>query len=275
MRVSEGDKMTNRTVITAASNPKIKHVKALLSKGKVRRSELCFAAEGVHLFEEAPDALLREIYVAESFFKTSEEAVLKKNKPVYIVEDRLFEQISDTQSPQGILCVVQIPYADPMQLIGTDQPLFLLLDEIRDPGNLGTMIRTGEAAGVSGIWLTDGCADPYQPKVVRSAMGALYRVPVISLNQTEEDLQQMAQIWKDKGIRLYGTLLGAVQVYDKPDYRTGTAFVIGNESRGVSPEVLALCDEQIRIPMRGQVESLNAAIAASLLMFEAARQRRM
>ena len=85
----------------------------------------------------------------------------------------------------------------------------------------------------------------------------------------------MAQIWKDKGIRLYGTLLGAVQVYDKPDYRTGTAFVIGNESRGVSPEVLALCDEQIRIPMRGQVESLNAAIAASLLMFEAARQRRM
>ena len=137
------------------------------------------------------------------------------------------------------------------------------------------MIRTGEAAGVSGIWLTDGCADPYQPKVVRSAMGALYRVPVISLNQTEEDLPQMAQIWKDRGIRLYGTLLGAVQVYDKPDYRTGTAFVIGNESRGVSPEVLALCDEQIRIPMRGQVESLNAEIAASLLMFEAARQRRM
>lgn len=262
--------MTAPMEITASSNKRIKHLMALIQKRKARQEEGCFVAEGEHLFAEVPDRLLREIYVARSFYQSSREAVDGKDKPVYVLEDRLFDKVSDTKSPQGILCVAAVPQWDAGQLISLDAPLFLLLDEIRDPGNLGTMIRTGEAAGIDGIWLLPGCADPYQPKVVRSAMGALYRVPVL-----EEKPEELLRRWKDKGIRLYGSSLDASLSYDAPDYRHPTAFVIGNESRGISDEMLSQCDERIIIPMKGQVESLNAAIAASLMMFEAARQRRM
>ncbi len=280
--------------ISAASNKKIKQVQALLQKGKARRETGCFVAEGRHLFDEVPADRLVEIYAARSYADQIREAVtagagqvkaprsIAKNVPLYIVEDRLFDRISDTKTPQGVLCVVRMDEPDTEALIKAGSPLFFLLDQIRDPGNLGTIIRAGEAAGVTGIWLTDGCADPYQPKVVRSAMGALYRMPVVRLSASgskplrKEDmtLDVAVERWREAGISLYGTSLQADMTYDEPDYRAGCAFVIGNESHGVRDEVLALCDETVIIPMQGRVESLNAAIAASLMAFEAARQRR-
>ena len=307
-------------IITASSNKRIRQVQALLLKGKARAKAGSFVAEGRHLFEEAPADRLAEVYAAascaEEIAKAMENRGLvrgdrseaapeetgreKAAPPLYVVEDRLFDRISDTKTPQGVLCVVKIAEPDPEELISgsgsgynqTNQsgepksraPLFLLLDQIRDPGNLGTIIRAGEAAGVTGIWLTEGCADPYQPKVVRSAMGALYRMPVYICSAPKgreaggPDRLTFAGVidrWHEAGIRLYGSSLQASRAYDEPDYTRGTAFVIGNESRGIRPEVLARCDESIIIPMQGKVESLNAAIAASLMMFEAARQRRM
>lgn len=270
-------------IITASSNKKIRQVQALLEKGRARREAGCFAAEGWHLLEEAPAERLTEVYAARSCAEQAGEICAAKKMqsgeasiPFYVVEDRLFDKISDTKTPQGVLCVVRMSDPDTEELIRPSdggEPLFFLLDQIRDPGNLGTIIRAGEAAGVTGIWLTDGCADPYQPKVVRSAMGALYRMPVVRL-AADGQLTEAVARWQRAGIRLYGTSLQAEQAYDMPDYRGGSAFVIGNESRGVRDQVLALCDETVIIPMKGQVESLNAAIAASLMAFEAARQRR-
>ena len=273
---------TDNHVITAPANKKIRFVRDLLQKGKVRDKFGLFAAEGRHLFDEAPDGQLQEIYVAASYYEEIAGQAAARRVPVYTVEDRLFDKISDTKTPQGVLCIVKKMQCDPQELLAQEEPLFLLLDQIRDPGNLGTIIRMGEAAGVDGIWLSDGCADPYQPKVVRSAMGALYRMPLVicsaektggSTAQEAPTLGGVLNAFKEAGVRLYGSSLQASRPYDEPDYTRATAFVIGNESHGVREEVLGRCDERIIIPMKGKVESLNAAIAATLMAFEAARQR--
>ena len=283
---------TDSFTITSPTNKKIRFIRDLLQKGKARDRSGCFVAEGRHLFDEAPDEQLQEIYVAASYYRRIEQETKARHVPVYQVEDRLFEKISDTKSPQGVLCVVKSITYDSQDLLEKKDPLFLVLDQIRDPGNLGTIIRMGEAAGVDGIWLSDGCADPYQPKVVRSAMGALYRVPLVicRAEQNAADAGESARekiagnkpvftgilaALKERDVRLYGSSLEASRPYDVPDYTKATAFVVGNESHGVREEVLAQCDERIIIPMQGQVESLNAAIAASLMVFEAARQRRV
>ena len=150
------------------------------------------------------------------------------------------------------------------------EPLLLVLDTIQDPGNLGTMFRAGEAAGISGVLMNQETVDIYNPKVIRSTMGSLYRVPFYYSNQLSEDIKKV----KAQGIRLYAAHLKGSLSYDQSDYKGGTGFMIGNESRGLCKELGDMADSYIKIPMCGQVESLNAAIAASVLLFEAARQRR-
>ena len=149
-------------------------------------------------------------------------------------------------------------------------PHLLVLEHLQDPGNLGTILRAGEGAGLTGVLMDSNTADIYSPKVVRATMGSLLRVPFAYV----EDLGEALALLKKKKIRVYAAHLQGSNAYDRENYRKATAFLIGNEANGLSPETAAAADVRIRIPMLGEVESLNAAVAASVLMFEAARQRR-
>ena len=156
------------------------------------------------------------------------------------------------------------------ELLQKKNPLFLVLENLQDPGNLGTIMRTAEGAGVSAVILSKGSVDIYNPKTIRSTMGSIYRVPFLYV----DDLKEVLQTLKSHGVKSYAAHLAGKQTYDKENYQGGTAFLIGNESNGLSEELADAADIYIRIPMEGQLESLNAGVAASILMYEAYRQRR-
>ena len=184
------------------------------------------------------------------------------------IPDIVFRRMSDTGSPQGILALAIQKKRRLEELLG-DRPV-LVLERLQDPGNLGTILRTGEAAGVGGILADPETVDVYNPKVVRATMGAIYRIPYL----VAENLQDAIKTLKKRGFRVFAAHLAGTRDYDQEDYRLPSAFLIGNEGRGLTEETASLADTYIRIPMEGQVESLNAAVAASILLYEAYRQRR-
>jgi TrmH family RNA methyltransferase len=186
-----------------------------------------------------------------------------------IVADSVFRQMSDTQTPQGVLTVLRKPSYNIDTILDGPAPLVMVLEDLQDPGNVGTIIRTAEGAGVQGIFLTKNSVDITNPKVIRSTMGSIYRMPFIYV----EDVVLLAHELKTRGIRSYAAHLKGRNTYDKESYQGGTAFLIGNEGNGLSEKAAGCADCLIRIPMAGQVESLNAAMAAGILMYEAARQR--
>ena len=154
-------------------------------------------------------------------------------------------------------------------LSGASFPLIIILENLQDPGNLGTILRTAEAAGATGILLSRGCADLYNPKVTRSTMGSIFRVPFVYTDDLKDAIARL----KAQGVRVLAThLAGSVELYEE-SFTTPTAILIGNESRGLTDETAALADQAIRIPMSGSVESLNAAVAAAVCLYEARRQR--
>lgn len=228
---------------------------------------------------EAPVDTLKAVYVAESYENNKENAILlselkdkcvKANATYEVVADNVFKSVSDTQTPQGIMAVVAMPEYDLDQLLDGDQTHLLVLESIQDPGNLGTMVRTGEGAGVTGIIMNKTTVDLFNPKTIRSTMGSIYRVPFY----VAEDLGETMKELQARGISLYAAHLKGEHSYDEEDYTKACGFLIGNEGNGLSDEIANLADTYIKIPMEGQVESLNAAISATLLMYEANRQRR-
>lgn len=256
-------------MITAASNSRIKRLAALNQKARLRREEDVFLTEGVRMFREAPEEMIREVYVSERFLERRDCREKLSRTGYEVVADALFPKISDTCAPQGILCVLkQFHYARKDMTAGF-APLFLILENIQDPGNLGTMLRTAEGAGASGVILSADTADIYNPKVIRSTMGSIYRVPFLRT----EDLAGEIKALKNLGVRVYAAHLQGTGTYCAPDYRGASAFLIGNEGNGLTEATAALADERIRIPMSGKVESLNAAVSAALLLYEARRQR--
>lgn len=260
-------------MITSVHNPQIKNIIALNQKARARRDQGLFTAEGVKMFMEAPLDRIQKVYIAES--RKGDEAISDKagKCPMEIVADSVFKQMCDTQTPQGVLTVLKKPdytLEDILTSSGGRAPLLVILEDLQDPGNLGTIIRTGEGAGISGIIMTRTCVDITNPKVIRSTMGSIYRVPYMVM----EDLPAIKQKLSPYGIRLVAAHLKGDHTYDMEDYTGGTAFMIGNEGNGLTDLAAAAADMLIRIPMLGQVESLNAAMAAGILMYEAARQRR-
>ncbi|MGN0341201.1 MAG: TrmH family RNA methyltransferase [Roseburia sp.] len=269
-------------MITSNSNPQVKNLIQLVKKAKARNEQRLFVVEGVKMFAEAPMGWIRQVYVSESFESKEEHKKLLEHVSYEVVSDSVFKTISDTQTPQGILALLQQPSYELEDLLnwpdgsptsdglGDQSAHLLVLEDIQDPGNLGTMFRTGEGAGISGIIMSRGTVDVFNPKVVRSTMGSIFRVPFY----VAEDLKDTIEELKRRGVKHYAAhLLGSCS-YDEPDYTGATAFLIGNEGNGLSDDIASMADCKIRIPMAGQVESLNAAIAATLLMYEAARQRR-
>lgn len=260
-------------MITSNSNPRIKQVVQWQSKARERRNAGIFLAEGFKMFEEAPESNVREVYLSEDAVERAKGQPLiwkKLQKTGYeVVATEVFKKMSDTQTPQGILCVVNRPEYSLEQLIQGENPLLVVLENLQDPGNLGTIVRTGEGAGITGVIMSSQTVDIYNPKTIRATMGSIYRVPFVYV----EDLQETVERLRQNEIRTYAAHLEGKQYYDGFSFNTGTAFLIGNEGNGLSRQLADAADAYLKIPMEGQVESLNAAIATSLLMYEAHRQR--
>lgn len=222
------------------------------------------------MFGEAPREWVSKVYVSETLTGDTGLMAQVEKLPYEIVADSVFRQMSDTQTPQGILTVLKKPSYTIEDILGGENPLVMILEDLQDPGNAGTIFRTGEGAGVSGVFLTKTCVDITNPKVIRSTMGSVYRMPFLYV----EDVVSLKAELKQKGIRTFAAHLKGKNSYDQENYQGGTAFLIGNEGNGLTEAAAEAADCLIRIPMCGKVESLNAAMAAGILMYEAARQRR-
>lgn len=279
-------------MITSTSSSQVKHIVNLQKKSKLRKEEKQFVVEGIKMVSEAPKDRLVKVYVSETFKADNEEFLEKMNYEALgkdileVVSDNVFIRMSDTQTPQGIMAVVKMSEITIEDMFGKDmhinskndnsgnssnkmQPLLLILENLQDPGNLGTIIRMAEGAGVTGIIMSCNTVDIYNPKTIRSTMGSIYRVPVIYV----DDICEAVEECKQKGIRVYAAHLKGTDNYNVKDYTQPTAFMIGNEGNGLTDKLTDKADELVRIPMQGKVESLNAAIACTILTYEAVRQR--
>ena len=256
-------------MITSPQNTQVKNIIKLNQKAKARREQGLFVAEGRKMFLEAPTDWVEKVYVAQSM--EEDETVMQKARGLdwELVADPVFRQMSDTQTPQGVLTVLRQPAYNMEEFLKKENPLFVVLEDLQDPGNAGTIFRTGEGAGVDGVFLTRTSVDITNPKVIRATMGSIYRMPFLYV----ESVVSLKKKLQDRGIRFFAAHLHGKNVYHEEAYRGGTAFLIGNEGKGLTEEASAAADCLIRIPMCGQVESLNAAMAAGILMYEALRQR--
>ncbi len=255
-------------MITSSQNPKLKLIRALTGRAKERREENAFVIEGVRLIEEAVLAGWKFRFVLYSDGLTERgrnlvNVLTAQGVEVDEVAGDLLQKLSDTETPQGILAVLQfseIPIPDSLDFI-------LVLDQIRDPGNLGTLLRSAAATGAQAVLLPPETTDAFAPKVLRAGMGAQFRLPVHSM--TWGEIEQMS---KSANLQIY---LGDVHGRScwETDLRQPLALIIGGEAEGASEEARKLTPQKISIPMSGNVESLNAGVAGSVLMFEVVRQR--
>ncbi len=259
-------------MITSTSNVQMKEISALLKKSKERKEKRTFVIEGRKMFEEIcrnPSKIVKA-YFSDSYWKEQYNNRPMPQIPYEIVADSVFDAMAETVTPQGVLAIVKMPeysVEDMIEKAGT----LVLLENVRDPGNLGTIIRTAEAAGVAGVILSKESVDIYNPKVIRSTMGAVYRVPFVYA----EDFNELLKTLKMQGVRLLAAHLKGQKTFDKADYSGKVGILIGNEANGLSEEASDAAEEKVLIPMAGNVESLNAAVAAALLMYEAFRKQKL
>lgn len=257
-------------MISAIQNKQIKKIKLLQNKSKARKKQDAFVIEGIKMFEESRlDGNLIKSYFSKNFYenKYKEEPNYFKDLTYEIIEDGIFNKLSDTSTPQGVLAVVKKPKYDIIDMIGDDNIALLSLENIQDPGNLGTMVRTAEAAGFTGIVLSSDCVDIFNPKVIRSTMGGIYRMPFVYVDNFKETLVEI----KRKNIIIYASHLESKNYYDEITYPRRCAILIGNESTGLSNDTIKIADILVKIPMQGKTESLNAGVAASIMMYEVFR----
>lgn len=257
-------------MITSIANQKVKNVIRLSKKAKERQRQGVFLAEGLRLFEEMPADRLDGIFVSETFLGREDHRRLLDGLVYEEVSDAVFKHMCDTQTPQGILSIVRRPVYEWTDLMQGERTHLLVLEGIQDPGNLGTMFRVAEGAGVTGIIMDQGCVDLFAPKTVRSTMGSICRVPY----WRTENLPAVFSELKRQQVMLYAAHLNADKYYDACDYRGKTAFLIGSEGNGLTEKTARQADVYVKIPMGGKLESLNAAVAAGILVYEADRQRR-
>lgn len=267
---AEGYGTDGGIMITSTSNPRIKNLALLGKKAKARKEQGVFLAEGWKMIKEAPKDWIRELYVSESFLAGEENEKRLRDAEYETLSDHVMKAAADTQTPQGILAVISMPQWNFEEAAKKENGTYLFLEDIQDPGNLGTMLRSGEAAGITAVIAGGGTVDLYNPKTIRSTMGSIYRMPFFQADDFKNAVCRM----KERGMKLYAAHLEGSRLYDEPDYREKCGFLIGNEGKGLTEGTSELADAYIRIPMEGKAESLNAAIAASVLMYEANRQKR-
>lgn len=260
--------------ITSASNDKIKDVKKLVKSSKERYEQGVYIVEGIRMFREIPDTDIVAVYVSESFYANNTDLVDSCGVEACVVSDKVFNGISDTGTPQGIMALVKMNKWSLEDVLGEgkhsydDKTFVIIAERLQDPGNLGTIMRTAEAAGATGIILSSDSVDVYNPKVVRSTMGSIFRVPVYVSEDLAIDIDKI----KEKGVTIYGAHLKGQDFYEK-DFKKACGFLVGNEGKGLSDEISSKSDDLIKIPMKGKVESLNAATSVAVISYEVLRQR--
>jgi RNA methyltransferase, TrmH family len=254
-------------MITSLSNPRVKLIRNLQNNRRTRHKEGVFIIEGTRLIDEAIAAQAR----FQMAFHTNHlddrgrgliHGIQRAGADVYSVSDKVMSACSDTVTPQGILAILPIP----KHPIPGNLNLALVLDRITDPGNLGTILRTALAAGVEAVLFTEGTVDAYSPKVVRSAMGAHFHLPMLMSSVVEIPRHL-------KGLELFLADMRGERSYFDVDWRTPLSLIIGSEANGVQPAVENLVDHRVRVPMPGDTESLNAAVTTAVILYEIIRQR--
>ena len=253
--------------ITSAANPAIALVRSLSRRDR-RAEERAFVVEGQRAVADAigTGAQPRLVLLREGSEHLVPASTLPPETRVRIVEARLFDRLSDVQTPQGVLAVFPIPEREPIP--GNAPPLTLIVDRLRDPGNLGTLLRAAAGAGVDAVYLTPESVDPWNAKVVRAGMGAHFRVPIRLFDAAARDVLQQRL-----PLRVVATA-DASRSYDSVDWTGPAAVIIGGEAEGVSEGLITWSTGAAAIPLAAGVESLNAAMAGAVVLFEAARQRR-
>lgn len=258
-------------VITSKENELIKHIKKLSDK-KYRDKNNCYIVEGIKLVEEAvkEDADIEKIIICEESTHTSEISKnlmyeIAKYDCIYVTE-KIFKTLTQVMNPQGIMAIIKKGSKRPH--IKYDEDIIVALDDIQDPGNLGTILRTVDSIGLKQIIVSKGTADAYNPKVVRSTMGAIFRVEIIEVENLKETIEMM----KRNNYELVVTSLQTESSIYDIDYNK-KIIVIGNEANGVSKEIQDMADRKIKIPMLGKTESLNASVATAIILYEYIRQK--
>ncbi|GGO09625.1 TrmH family RNA methyltransferase [Saccharibacillus kuerlensis] len=259
------------TQIESTANARVKEWASLLEK-KHRDRQGKYIVEGIHLVQEAlrSDADV-ECVAYDTGLGVPRELTedARSGQAEWIaVSAAIVGKCTEARTPQPVFAVVRKSAAKLTDILRTEHSLVAVLDGVQDPGNVGTIIRAADAAGAAGVIVGRGCADIYNPKTVRSTMGSLFHLPIV-----EGDLTELLPQAREASAKIVSTSLQAKHNCYEADYRGATWFVFGSEGSGVSPEVEAFVDEKIIIPMPGRAESLNVAMAASVLLFEAVRQR--
>ena len=252
--------------LTSTSNSYIKHLKKLQTSSKYRAEKGTFVLEGQRPVQDALSyGIIPESVLISESYKGKVQA-----DTVYRISDRVAEFLSDTKTPQGIMAEFKMPKPSAEGLNTENAPLLFFSDGISDPGNLGTIIRTLVASGASGLILGQGSVDLYNPKTIRSTMASVFNLPVYIPGNTVTVLKML----KNKGYKIAGTRMEDAVLYTETDLTVPTVVIMGNEARGISKEVAALCDEFIKIPIEGKIESLNVGVAAAIIAYEAHRQHK-
>lgn len=253
--------------IVSASNQKYKHIKSLSQK-KTRQKSREYIVEGIKSVQDAlnSDRTVLSLSVCESFY-TENTFDYPTDTDIFKFPDKLFYTLCDTENPQGILAVIKMDDQKPIHL--DKSRLYIYCDHVNDPGNLGTILRTADAVNAGGVFLSDGTVDLYSPKVIRSTMGSYFHIKVYE-NVT---LSMLADIKNDGFNIICGALSENAVSHTQCDMTKPTILVVGNEANGVSREILNLSSQCVKIPILGGAESLNVAVAAAVLMYEAVRQR--
>ena len=256
-------------LLSSVHNPKVQAWKALNGPAKERRRQGLFLAEGEHMAGEALKAgccrtlLLREDAAEryDALIGRAEQA----HVPVQPVSESVLAAVCDVRSPQGIAALCPLP-----SLTETlETPVIVALEDVQDPGNVGTVLRTLDALGVGGLLITPGCADPFSPKTLRASMGAVFRVPVCLTQSLPETIQDLHA----QGYRSLAGTLDGTPFYARPADAEKMVLLIGNEGAGLTEEIKALAMQKVKLPMRGGAESLNAAVACAVMLYDLERRR--
>lgn len=250
-------------MITSLTNSKVKYVRRLQSESRFRQAEGMFVVEGTRWLQELVQRGLPAAFVLCTPTWQTQAGEVALPGPAWVVSEEVMAEVSDVTTPPGVLVVASTPQlAWPTRLTWA-----LILDNVRNPGNLGTILRAAAGAGVEGVWLSPGCVDAYNPKVLRGAMGAHLRLPLERL--------EWAGIAKGaRGLAVWLAAADGERIYTEVDWRQPSALIIGSEAEGGGQEAARLATGRAAIPLAAATESLNAALAAGIILFEGARQRR-
>lgn len=249
--------------VTSLKNPLVQEARAL-SAAKERSRQGAFLLDGEHMVGEALrmcPAAVRTVFVDEKRADSYAALLTLAQREICAVPEHVLAAISQVKTPQGIAAVCDLPKPCAPEAMGEK---LILLENVQDPGNVGTVLRTLDAAGFHGCILTTGCADPFGPKALRATMGSLFRVPLCSVESAALAAQELVQ----RGYAVIGAALDGEPFYERGALPERLCVLIGNEGQGLTREALAACTHRYRLPMRGGAESLNAAVAAAVFMYE-------